>query len=132
MREVHDAHDAEDQCKANSEQRVCAAENERIDDVLQKFDHRSVRAPFDPGPSPSFSKILADAVSAAPALLLFQLRQDDFAVLDLDQVNVRHALAAFLAFRALLLEFDFSVEAREVYLPKRGTDRFRFGLAGLL
>src|SRR5205823_7551245 len=60
------------------------------------------------------------------------LRQDDFARLDLDQINIRDALAAFLAGRSRLGELDLAIETVDLDLPERRADRFRFSLAGLL
>ena len=37
MREVDDPHDAEDQRQPNPEQRISAAEDDRIQDVLEEF-----------------------------------------------------------------------------------------------
>src|SRR5262249_52688611 len=51
--------------------------------------------------------------------------QDDFAVLDLDEVDARGALAAFLTGGAGFLEIDLAVHAGGVDLPERRTDRLR-------
>src|SRR4051794_37848248 len=68
----------------------------------------------------------------APGLRRSALRDDDFAVLDADQVHVRHALAAFLAFRTGLVELDLAVHTGQLDLPEGGADRLGVGLAGLL
>src|SRR5207248_6552142 len=57
--------------------------------------------------------------------------QDDFAVLDLDEVDARGALAAFLTGGAGFLELDLAVHAGEFDLPERRADRLRLGLARL-
>src|SRR5262249_59439983 len=59
------------------------------------------------------------------------VRKDDLAVLDLDQVNARVALSAFLTRGAGFFEFDLSVHPRHLDLPERRADRFGLGLAGL-
>src|SRR5205085_9660300 len=67
-----------------------------------------------------------------PAECTLNLRQDDFARVDLDQVDVRNALPAFLAGGAGLGELDLAVEPVDFDLPERGADGFRVGLTGLL
>src|SRR5262245_32773556 len=57
--------------------------------------------------------------------------ENNFAVLDLDQVDARIALTAFLARGAGFLELDLSVHARQFDLPERRADRLRIGLARL-
>src|SRR5215468_5978959 len=56
-------------------------------------------------------------------------REDDFAVLDLDEIDARIALTAFLARGAYLLEPDLPVHPVQFDLPERRADRFRIGLA---
>src|SRR5262249_59137341 len=60
------------------------------------------------------------------------LRQDDFARFDLDQIDVRDALPAFHASRPSLVELDPAIEAVDLDLPERGADRLRVGFSGLL
>ena len=60
------------------------------------------------------------------------LRHDDLSVLDLHEVNVRHALSALLTRRSILLEFDRAVEAENIDFPEGSTNRLRLGLAGNL
>src|SRR5205809_2932011 len=61
-----------------------------------------------------------------------QLRKHDLGVVDLDEIDIGHALAAFLAGRALLLELDLAVKAHQFGLPQRFGDRGRLSLARLL
>src|SRR5215468_12157542 len=58
-------------------------------------------------------------------------REDDFAVLDLDEIDTRIALTAFLARGARFFELDLPVHPVEFDLPERGSDRLRIGLARL-
>src|SRR5262249_36460159 len=59
------------------------------------------------------------------------VRQNDFAVLDLDQIDAGFALAAFLSGRAGLLEFDLAVHPHQLDLPEGRADGFGLGLARL-
>src|SRR5205085_8596096 len=68
----------------------------------------------------------------APGLKRSALRDDDFPVLDPDEVDVRDALPALLALGAGLVELDLAVHAGELHLPEGGADRLGLGLAGLL
>src|SRR4051794_1239934 len=68
----------------------------------------------------------------APGRRRSALRDDDFPVLDPDQVDVRDALPALLALGAGLVELDLAVHAGELDLPEGGADRLGLGLAGLL
>src|SRR6516165_11670200 len=56
----------------------------------------------------------------------------DFAVIDLDEVDVRLALAAFLALRSGLAEDDVSIEPLHLDVPHRRLDCRRLRLARLL
>src|SRR5262245_51161247 len=60
------------------------------------------------------------------------LRDDNLAVVDLDQIHGRDALTAFLSIRSGLRELDFAVEAGDVELPQRLANCLRVGFAGLL
>src|SRR5581483_3997653 len=71
----------------------------------------------------------ASTASAAP-LLLHEVRQRDLAVLHLHQEDAGVALAALLAGRAVLLELDRAVEARDVHLPQRVAHGLGIVLAG--
>src|SRR5262249_31923418 len=59
------------------------------------------------------------------------VRKDDLAVLDLDEIDARIALAAFLTRGAGFFEFDLSVHAGQLDLPERRTDRLGLRLARL-
>src|SRR5215468_11214298 len=59
------------------------------------------------------------------------VRKDDLAVLDLDEIDARIALAAFLTRGAGFLEFDLSVHAGQLDLPERRADRLGLRLARL-
>src|SRR5262249_7235415 len=59
------------------------------------------------------------------------VRKDDLAVLDLDEIDARVALAAFLTRGAGFFEFDFSVHPGHLDLPERRADRVGLRLAGL-
>src|ERR1700733_10538898 len=61
---------------------------------------------------------------------ILQRLHADFAVADLDEINVGLALAAFLAFGTGLLEHDVAVEALDVDRPQGRLDRSGVGLAG--
>src|SRR2546427_2349244 len=64
----------------------------------------------------------------APAAL--DLRNGNLSVVDLHQINVRRALAAFLPLRAVLFEFDRAIEAKNIHLPQRGANGLRLSFAG--
>ena len=73
----------------------------------------------------------------APSLRRFRdtasdLRHGDLSVLDLYEVNVRHALSALLTRRSILLEFDRAVEAENIDFPQGSANRLRVRLAGNL
>src|SRR5262245_35021616 len=59
------------------------------------------------------------------------VRKDDLAVLDLDQIDARVALAAFLTRGTGFFEFDLSIHPGQLDLPERRADRLGIGLAGL-
>src|SRR5262249_46323013 len=59
------------------------------------------------------------------------VRKHDLAVLDLDEIDARIALAAFLTRGPGFFEFDLSVHPGQLDLPERRADRLRIGLAGL-
>src|SRR4029077_17217190 len=84
-------------------------------------DSGASHAQLNPDPSPRGEAL--DAVSHAG--------EDDFAVLDLDEVDARITLAAFLAGGAGFLELDLAVHAGEFDLPQRRADCLRLGLARL-
>src|SRR5204863_747734 len=56
-------------------------------------------------------------------------RNGNLAVVDLHQINVRRALAAFLPLWAVFLEFDLAIEPENIHLPQRGANRLRLRLA---
>src|SRR5262245_55986010 len=76
------------------------------------------------GPSPA-ARVRSGLNSAA-----LDLRNGNLAVIDLHQINVRRALAAFLSLRAVLFEFDRAIEAENIHLPQRGANGLRLSLAG--
>src|SRR5262249_20229200 len=59
------------------------------------------------------------------------VRKDDLAVLVLDEIDARVALASFLTRRTGFFEFDFSVHPGHLDLPERRADRVGLRLAGL-
>src|SRR5215471_14476034 len=59
------------------------------------------------------------------------VRKHDLAVLDLDQIDARIALPAFLTRGAGFFKFDLSVHAGQLDLPQRRADRLGLRLAGL-
>ncbi len=70
-------------------------------------------------------------MTAVPTQTCLELGKNNLRVVDLDQVDIRHALTTFLARRALLLELDLAVQAQQLDIPQRLRDGFRFGLARL-
>src|SRR6202040_1274758 len=58
-------------------------------------------------------------------------RKDDLAVLDLDQIDARIALAAFLTRGAGFVELDRAIHPGQLDLPERRADRLGVGLARL-
>src|SRR6476646_249270 len=60
------------------------------------------------------------------------LRDDDLAVIDLDQVHGRNALTAFFSFRPRFSELDLAIKAGDVELPQGCANCLRVGFSGLL
>src|SRR5262245_33690526 len=71
--------------------------------------------------------LLSGHIFTAAAL---DLRNGNLSVVDLHQINVRRALATLLPFRAVLLEFDWAIEAENIHVPHRSANGLRLGLAG--
>src|SRR6516165_4785533 len=71
------------------------------------------------------------SVAGGSHISVSSARQDDFAVLDLDQIDAGIALAAFLTRRSGFLELDLAVHAGQLDLPECRADCLRIRLARL-
>src|ERR1017187_2854795 len=140
MREIDDTHDAENQRQADSQECVSATQDQRIDKMLKKFVHarpvgRSLSCEEPPccgDSAPQLERGASEEVNLRRLHARSDFRNDDFAVLDLDQIHGRNTLTAFLAVGPGLDELNFSVQPGDIELPKRRTNGFRIGLTGLL
>ena len=138
MGEIDHPHDAEDQGQADAEESVGAPEDDGVDEVLEELIHGcSFPATGRRGAgarrnlSKPGNRALPASRSAPGGGVSLPVRQDDLAVLDLDQIDAGIALTAFLTGRARLVELDHAVHAGELDLPERRADRLGLGLAGL-